>query len=263
MESGESDLRLPLTDWMLADSNPYFAKAMVNRIWKSLMGRGLVEPVDDLRITNPATHPELLDQLAEDFITHHYDIRHTIEVICKSQAYQRQPGLNKAPGFHEVYYADRMARPLQAEVLSDAIGDVTGISEEYGGQNAGKRAIQLPDSRIPSPSLDILGRCDRDESCESAPTGGGLAARLHLLNGPLLNQKITSPQSSLQQMIKSSQSTEQIVQYYYKSALTRPPSDEEMAFWRASIDSDPSGRKERLEDFLWSLMNCKEFTTNH
>lgn len=264
LESEEEDARVPLADWMFADSNPYFARAMVNRIWKSLMGRGLVDPVDDLRTTNPATHPELLECLAEDFRSHDYDLRHTIELICNSRAYQRETGAKQAPEFQEVYYADRMIRPLQAEVLSDAIGDVTGVPEDYGGQNSGKRAIQLHDPRIPSPSLDILGRCSREESCEGeTDSGRGLASRLHLLNGPLLNHKITSRQSQLQTMIREGDSTSQIIQHFYQAALTRSPTAQELAFWIDTIDSDKNDRQQPLEDFVWALLTCKEFTTNH
>lgn len=269
IESNEPDIRVPFAQWMLQDSNPYFAQAMVNRIWKSLMGRGLVEPVDDLRNTNPATHPALLKRLAEDFADHGFDLRHTIELICNSRAYQRETGSPKNPEFHRTYYGNAMLRPLPAEVLADAICEVTGIVEHYAGLPSGTRAIQLHDSKIPSQSLDILGRCSRDESCESeSNVAGGLASRLHLLNGPLLNQKIADPESHLQSMIRDNLSTKQIVSFFYDRAFARNPNTEELDYWVNKVDNhreknDGTIRNQRLEDFVWSILNSKEFTTNH
>ncbi len=269
IESKDADIRVPLARWMLDDSNPYFAQAMVNRIWKSLMGRGLVEPVDDLRSTNPATHPELLAWLADDFVQHDFDLRHTIDLICNSLAYQRAIGSQDDPEFRRTYYADAMLRPLSAEVLADAICDVTGIWETYGDLPKGTRAIELYDSKIVSPTLDILGRCSRDESCESEPNvAGGLASRLHLLNGRLLNQRILDLDSSLQVMIRNENTTEQIVNFFYERAFSRWPRSEELMFWKSRIESemgevDPPERVQRLEDFVWSILNSREFTTNH
>jgi hypothetical protein len=133
----------------------------------------------------------------------------------------------------------------------------------------GTRAIQLYDSRIPSPSLDILGRCSREESCDGEPNvAGGLSSRLHLLNGGLLNQKIVEPKSNLQMLIQQNKTTVQIVTFFYERAFTRNPDSAELAFWQQRIEHDldePEGatRTQRLEDFVWSILNSKEFTTNH
>lgn len=269
IESEDEDIRVPLANWMLDDRNPYFAQAIVNRIWKSLMGTGLVEPVDDLRITNPATHPALLKNLADDFVEHDFDLRHTIELICNSRAYQREIGPPNGPEFHRAYYGNATARPLPAEVLADAICDVIGIVEQYPGLPEGTRAIELYDSKIPSQSLDILGRCSREESCESEPSvANGLASQLHLLNGPLLNQKISNEQSHIQIMIRNGKSTDQIVTFFYQRAFARSPRPAELAFWRGQVkktNNKPGEIRHRqaLEDLVWSILNSQEFTTNH
>lgn len=265
----ETDVRVPLADWMLADSNPYFARAMVNRIWKSLMGRGLVEPLDDLRSTNPATHPELLQRLAEDFQSHGFQLRHSIGLICNSQAYQRSVGPPQNPEFHALYWGDAMIRPLQAEVLADSIGDVTGIWESYEGMPLTTRAIELHDPRVPAPSLDVLGRCSRDGSCAGdSAVSGGLASQLHLLNGPLVNQKISQPGSRLHTLIAAQASPEEIVSDVYRRALSREPNGEELEYWVNQMSSTKPGsrtrdRRQRWEDFVWSMLNSREFTTNH
>ena len=265
-----TDIRAPLARWMLEKNNPYFARAMVNRIWQGLLGRGLVEPVDDLRSTNPATHPALLKRLADDFIEHGYDIRYTIAKICTSKVYQRSVGDPNVPEYHRQFYANAMVRPLPPEVLSDAIADVTGIFDKYPGYPLGTRAVQLKDPKIPSNSLDILGRCSRDESCESGAGGleTGLSTQLHLLNGGLVNQKIENQVGHLAMMVNSESETNEIVGFFYTRAFGRQPKQKELDFWIEQIDSpnskrNPAARIQRLEDFVWSILNSKEFTTNH
>ncbi|MEL7496708.1 MAG: DUF1553 domain-containing protein [Planctomycetota bacterium] len=267
LSGDHSDERIPLTDWITDEKNPYFARSMVNRIWQSLMGRGLVEPVDDLRSTNPATHPELLDRLAADFVKSDFNIRHTIKQICSSEAYQRAVGKSGTPSFHQDFLADARVRTLPPEVLADSIADVTGVFETYPDHPDGTRAVQLYDSKIPSKSLDILGRCSREESCESDTqvAAGGLSAQLHLLNGPLINKKISAIDGKLSEMLAAQTSTEEIIKHFYLQAFSRKPSSSESEYWLKQLDDDvdETARQSRLEDFVWSVLNSKEFTTNH
>lgn len=267
--NGSPDAREPLAAWMLDDQNPYFARSMVNRIWAALMGRGLVDSVDDLRSTNPATHPALLKRLADDFVEHDFDIRHTVRVICNSDTYQRSVGKTGTPNFHRQFYANAMVRQIPAEVLVDSIGDVTGIYESYPGQASQTRAIELFDSKIPSDALDILGRCSREESCESDTqvASGGLSTQLHLLNGALVNRKIMAPGSHLQRLISEKKSLQQIIDFFYLRAYGREPTKRESDLWGnhfGRLDSaDPDARTQGLEDLVWSILNSREFTTNH
>lgn len=267
-----ADGRQALATWLTSAENPYFAKAIVNRLWKHLMGRGLVEPVDDFRATNPATHPALLDQLAEDFATHGYDIRHTLRRIALSQAYARSAVVLPENQDDDRFYSRRLVTPLEPEVLADAISDVLGVAERYGEEALGVRAVTLVNPLTPSPSLDILGRCDREDGCETAEGQvGGLSQKLHLFNGPLLNARLRAPHSRLQRALTEQRPALEIVEEFYSVALGREPSFEEREFWQAELDSASAAGNEQhadelagiLEDFVWALLTSREFVTNH
>lgn len=259
----DEDGRRALTQWMVHPDNPLFAKAMVNRIWKALMGRGLIEPTDDLRATNPATHPELLNRLAADFAEHGFRLHHTIRLIITSAAYARGSETVPANQYDDRFYSHAIVKPLAAEVLADAIADVTGKANVYGGQPIGTRAISLYDPRTESPTLDILGRCSREASCETASVGGGgLSAKLHMINGPLLNEKIAAPDGRLHRLLRAGATTGEILEEFYLAALGRLPGNDETAYWAGEIGNEATLRTDKLEDFLWSLLNGRDFTTN-
>ena len=193
-----SDGRVELANWLTESDNPYFAKAIVNRLWKRMMGRGLVEPVDDFRSTNPATHPDLLTKLADDFVAHGYDLRHTLRRIALSATYARSVNALPRNTADDRFYSHALRKPLEPEVLADAISDVLGVPDKYGDEPEGTRAVSLFDPNTKSDALDILGRCAREASCESS-TGpiGGLPRKLHLFNGALLNARIGAPTSPI------------------------------------------------------------------
>ncbi|MDA1055542.1 MAG: DUF1553 domain-containing protein [Planctomycetota bacterium] len=262
--SEEADARQALAEWLTSDSNPYFARAMVNRIWKALMGRGLVEPTDDLRATNPATHPELLDRLASEFAANGHSLRRTMRTIVTSAAYARSSRATGDNAGDLQFYSHALSTGLEAEVLADAIADVTGIAEPYGSQPLGTRAIALftpPESE----ALEILGRCDRSDSCEASESSTvGLTTKLHLLNGPLLNRRLRDEQGRLSQLLRSGANADQIIEDFYVAALSRYPSDEERSYWLGQLEGAPTEvDRPALEDFLWGLLNSQEFLTNH
>lgn len=262
----DGDGRVTFAKWLTDRKNPYFAKAIVNRLWKAMLGRGLVEPTDDLRATNPATHPALLNQLAEDFVEHKYDLRHTLRRIALSATYGRSARTLPENQSDDRYYSHALKRLLPPEVLADAISDVTGISERYGDQPLGTRAVTLFDSNIKSNTLDVLGRCSRTESCETPDQStGGLTRKLHLLNGPLLNRRISDPQGRLAKRIASGKTPVEVVEEFYQRALGRHPSQQEQEFWKMQLASTKSAKQQQdvLEDFVWSLLTCREFVTNH
>ncbi|MDA9857940.1 DUF1549 and DUF1553 domain-containing protein [Rubripirellula sp.] len=266
LPSDTKDGRGALAEWLTDRKNPYFAKAIVNRLWKSLMGRGLVEPVDDFRATNPATHPVLLNRLAEDFVEHGYDIRHTLKVIAMSSSYSRSSIPVKGNESDNRFYSHMVQKPLEPEVLADAISDVLGVSTRYGDESLGTRAIALRDGAIQSDSLDVLGRCDRTNSCEGAPAPiGPLAQKLHLFNGDLLNERIGATDGRLQKLIQAQKTPTEIVNVFYESALNRQPNDNEIDALTRWIDLAKPAAQQRaaLEDFVWSIVTCKEFVTNH
>ncbi len=256
------DHRAAFADWLTAENNPYFAKATVNRLWKQMFGRGLIDPTDDLRDTNPATHPELLDRLAKDFVDHGYDIRHTLRLIATSETYARSAESMKANKADDRYYSHAYRRPLEPEVLADAIADVTGVYDKYGDNPPGTRAIQLFNVTTPARSLDVLGRCSRSGSCEGEIATGGLPAKLHLLNGDVINRKIASQDGRLHKLIAANKTDTEIIAEFYLQAFGRHPADNERDAWLKRFAVEKSDRTAVLEDFVWSLLNCAEFTHN-
>ena len=228
-----------------------------------LMGRGLVEPADDQRATDPASHPELLDRLAEYFQQHDGRLRDVIRVICSSAAYGRSSVPLAGNSIDDRFYSHAYRKPLDAEVLADMISDVTGVVATYDPDMPGGRAIDVVAPRDAA-ELEVLGRCDRSESCESPPSfAGGLETRLQLLNGPLINARLTDPDGRLARMIRDGESTRTIVEAFYRRGFCRAPTAAELDMWVAAIVEDEPGRTEDLEDFLWSLLNCREFGANH
>jgi Protein of unknown function (DUF1549)/Protein of unknown function (DUF1553) len=263
LEEGK-DSREELAEWMTSPDNPYFARAAVNRLWKEMMGRGLVEPVDDLRSTNPATHDRLLGRLARDLVEHRYDVRHTLRLIASSAAYQRSGITTAANRSDDRFYSRALVKALPAEVRADTIALVTGVPDRFAGQPVGTRAVTLFDPAIPAPALDILGRCSRTGPCEEETAGGGLARTLHLINGGLLNDRIGSDQGRLRKWLAAGRTNTEIMEDFYLLAFSRPPRKQERDFWASKLRIERAGdRRATLEDFLWGLLTSREFTTNH
>jgi hypothetical protein len=261
----ESDGRHQFADWLTDPSNPYLARVTVNRLWKQLMGRGLVEPVDDLRATNPATIPMLMDWLTQDFIDNGYRMKSTIRTICLSAAYQRRAEPVPGNETDEVFYSKGLRRPLEAEVIADAIADATGVSIDYGVDDL-IRAVTLTDNRTTSNVLDVLGRCDRSQSCGGGDgTSGSLARTLHLINGPLVNERVGDPHGRLTKLLAREPDNAAVLDELYQ--ITMGHRAGKAAFWQqrfkeAELDN-PSSRKEFFEDVFWSLLTSDTFQTNH
>ena len=254
-----------LADWLVSPENPYFAKAIVNRLWKAMIGRGLVEPADDFRATNPATHPALLDELTADFVAHDYDLRQTLRTIALSAAYGRSAAALPGNAADDRFLSHFPRTKLPAAALADAVTDVLGVGERYGDAPPGTRAVELADATAASLTLDLLGRCGREESCESTSTPDGLRKGLHLFNGPFLNARIADPEGRLRKLLAAGSSPEAIVERFYLAALTRKPTPAEAAHWAVELAqlSGDAARTTFLEDFVWGLLTCDEFVTNH
>ena len=261
----EGDHRAEVAEWITSAGNRYFARATVNRLWRAMFGRGLVEPTDDLRDTNPSTHPELLDRLAADFVEHGHSLRHTLRLIALSATYGRSETVVAGNAMDDRFYSHAHRRQLMPEVLADAIADVTGVAHEFEGEAARRRAVTIVDPLSPAPSLDVLGRCHRAAGCdENATSGGDLPAQLHLLNGELINRKLTDDQGRLHRLIEAGRTNDEIVGEFYLRSLARSPSADELARWRDRLAADdPVERQGRLEDFAWSLLNSRQFMENH
>ena len=256
-----ADRRASLAEWLTSKQNAPFARAVVNRYWGYFLGRGLVHPVDDMRVTNPASNPELLDRLAEDFVSYGYDLKHLIRTICTSRVYRLStaatPG-NRADGMFCTHF---LARRQPAEVMLDSISIATGCPEKFAGLPIGTRAIQLPDATVQSTFLDTFGRPPRASACECERSEDtGLTQSLQMLNGDLINRKVTSvsENAAVSRLLSSKKSDSQIVQSLYYSTLSRAPRSSEMAIGLRTIQSGAS-RRQGLEDLLWALINTTEF----
>lgn len=261
----ECDQLGELSDWLTGSGRMIFARATVNRLWHAMFGRGLVDPVDDMRDTNPASHPRLLDRLARDFIAHDYNLRHSLRLIAMSETYMRAEVVHASDLGNEQFYSSISRRPLSAEVLADAIADVTDVPLQIESGPSGTRAIQLLDPLLSSTSLDALGRCNRGAGCSSPPPANpSMATQLHLINGPLINRALIEPRGRLHTMLKAGSSDGEIIEEFYLRALGCPPTEQELAEWIDRVTAtDPSERIRRLEDFLWSLLNSQQFRQNH
>jgi hypothetical protein len=261
----EFDRRQKLAEWLTTKDNPFFARNIVNRFWGYLMGRGLVEPLDDMRATNPSTNPELLDSLAKDFVDHKYDLKHLLRTILNSRAWQLSsvvvPG-NEADATN-THFSRYTTKRLTAEQLADAVDFATGTREKYTGLPLGTRAIQLPDPRVRSYLMDVFGRPARQIVCEcERTTQPNIAQALHLLNGDFLNKKIADPTGRIDKALKAKRPTKEIVEELYQVTLSRSPRPEEVSKSSEWIGSAKDPR-EGLQDLLWALVNSREFLFNH
>lgn len=257
--TGTADRRVELATWVTAPGNPYFARALVNRVWERLMGPGLMTPTDDLRPTNPAVFPTLLEALTRDFVGHGFDVRHLVRTIALSDAYQRASRLPGAPEAARRLHALGAVRPLPAAVLADAVAELTGQPDHYDGFPVGTRAIQLPTPAVAAPTLDLLGRCQRKQSCAGATaTGGGLALALDLIQGPAWQHKLDGPW--LRAVVDKP--PREIIQHLYLRAYSRPPSAGEVDAWTRLLETAPD-RRHALQDLMWALLNSREFALNH
>jgi hypothetical protein len=281
------DPRIKLVDWMVAKENPYFARAISNRIWAHYLKRGLVEAVDDLRATNPPSNPALLDALAADLADHGYDLKHLTKTVMKSRVY----GLSAVPrpenAADKRHYARHYPQRMLPHVLLDAISSATGVPAKFAQFPEAKRALQLPNEAQQSDFLDIFGRSRRDSTCVcETHIEPNLSQVLYVMFSPELQTEITSPEGAVASLLKENRSTSDMVSELYLRTVSRPPTSAELADAIALIDAaattppaakpgstDPPPaitpeiaarqQKQAIEDLLWTLLNCKEFIFNH
>ena len=269
-ESEQADPTMRLAAWVTSPNNPYFAKVIVNRMWAYFLGRGLVDPVDDFRSANPPTHPGLLEALARDFEKHGYDLKHLMRLIIQSRTYQLSADGNETNKDDEINHSRALPRRLEAEILLDAISRVTGVEESFvidhyvggGKELPGTRAIHLIPESSPTHFLDVYGRQPLRETIPVRERQANLGQALHMLAGPTYTSKISQAEGRLDRLLKDDASDEQIIEELYLAALSRFPTDRELAELGTAIRELPSRRK-GMEALVWGLIASREFTYNH
>ncbi len=258
------DPREALADWMVAPDNRFFARALVNRYWKHFFATGLVEPEDDMRVTNPPTNPELLDGLADYFVQNKFDLKSLIRLICTSNAYRMESSANEYNLGDSNSYSRFYPKRLQAEVLLDAINQVTLTSTGFSGMPSDTRAVELPDTSYQSYFLDVFGKPDSATACECERSGEAtLAQSLHLLNSSEVQAKLRDDQGRAAAMAASSDPLEIVIGDLYLAALSRQPRESELQTATKYLAGKPDQRREAFEDLVWAIINSKEFLFNH
>ncbi len=262
---GDEDRRAVLADWLTSRGNRQFARVVVNRIWAELFGRGIVDPIDDFRVSNPPANGPLLETLTAEFVDHGYDVKHITRLILNSRAYQLSSIVTPTNTRDERHFARALPRRLTAEEAMDAIAQVTGKSDRFGIRPMGTRAVQLRDSRVGSYFLEVFGRPKREILCScDRDMGPNLSQSLHLINGSDLNSKLNAPDARLATLIKAGESDLlDIINELYLATLSRYPSPVELHVALSQVRDKKEKRQAAFEDILWALVNTEEFLYNH
>jgi hypothetical protein len=268
MEVGPfDDPRQKLVDWMTTADNPFFARAVANRYWAHFFNRGIVDPPDDMRVTNPPSNPALLDELAKDLVKNHYSLKHLVRTICQSRTYQLSSVPNDFNKHDKQNYARYYPRRLSAEVLLDAVGQVTDSPTAFNGlpqdQHAPKRAIMLPDESFSSYFLDVFGRPQRISACECERVAeANLAQALHLLNSDEIQGKLSRGGGRADKLAADKRADSEKVDELFLWAIARRPTSEQREVALAHIAKHAMNKKLAYENILWALLNTKEFIFN-
>ena len=259
----EGDRREALAAWLTSDKNPFFSRAITNRLWSYFMGRGIIDPVDDVRASNPPVNEALLAALADDFIKSGYDLQHVIRTIANSRAYQASITTNKWNETDETNFSHFKPRRLPAETMLDAIAVATGSQLEFEGVPKGFRAQELPDSFVGKGGfLDVFGRPQRESPCECERRDNvSLSHAMNLVNGPTLAETIADPEGRVATAILAGKSSKDLVEELYLATYSRFPTPSEYDSALTYIDKGPS-RASRAQDLLWALVNSNAFLFN-
>ncbi len=257
------DRRAQLASWLTGPENPFFAKSLVNRVWYHLVGRGIVEPVDDFRDSNPASNDELLDGLTAQFVKSGFNLKALIRSILTSRTYALSARTNELNANDSLYFSHAATKLLPAEVLLDAISTVTGTTTAFEGLPTGMHATQIPDGKMENPFLKTFGRPARELACEcERESDSNLSQALQLIGGATVNGKLRDDNGRMAALAKSTKSPEEITRELYLVALARDPNSTEIAAAVKHLTS-AKDRRQAVEDLGWVLINSKEFLFRH
>ncbi|MDX1983312.1 MAG: DUF1553 domain-containing protein [Bryobacteraceae bacterium] len=270
----DADRRVHFAKWLTDPGNPYFSRAIVNRVWANFMGRGLIDPVDDVREANAPSNEELLNALVKDFVAHGFDIKHLIRTIMNSGTYQVSSESNATNQSDGVYYSKYIVKRLTGEVILDAMSQVTGVPSSFSGYPAGTRALQLPDVQVQSEFLSVFGRPKR-VICDAAERSmdPSIAQALHVINGDTLNKKLSASDGTAALFLKLGLSDARILDHVFLSAYSRYPTEAERTPMLAALskarevkgstEAQKEARRQALEDMMWVMLTSKEFLFNY
>jgi hypothetical protein len=261
-----NDPRRALAGWMTDPANPFFAKAIANRIWSHFFGRGIVDPVDDFRLSNPASHPALLDALAADMVRSNFDLKALMRTVMTSHLYQLSSEPNESNRGDTRNFSRALRRRLSAEAMADAIDGVTGVPTKYPGLPAGSRAVHAWTYKIESRTMDAFSRPNSSSDCPCERNQKpAISQALHLMNADALHAKLRSRDAGarVQRLAESTTSPCDIVTELYLACYSRLPDDGELQIATAAFTEDPATRRAAIEDLLWALINSAEFVFNH
>lgn len=259
------DRREALADWVCSPENPYFTRAIVNRVWANFLGVGIVEQVDDLRLTNPPSNPLLLDALAAELVRNRYDLKSLMRLILTSETYQRSSQVLPENSMDERFYGRFYPRRLSAEVLLDAFAQATEVPTTFKDFPAGTRALQLPDASVASYFLDTFGRPERvlTCTCERADEPS-MTQVLHLANGKTVLEKLEAKEGRIARWLADKTPDRQLVEELFLAAFSRPPRDAELERILPVLAETPEAeRRQALEDLAWSVLTSREFLFQH
>jgi hypothetical protein len=260
---GEVDRRVAFVEWLSSKDNPLFAHAGVNRLWGHVMGRGIVEPVDDFRASNPPSNAELLEKLAQDFIEQGFDQKHILRTILTSRTYQLSSRKNEFNQNDTKYFSHANTRLLSAEPLLDAICQVTGVAEKFKGLPSGVKATQLPSPDVDNYFLKVFGQPPREMACQCERSSeSNLSQALQMINGPLVHGKLREGKNRFKALAAAGKNDAEIISELYLVALCREPTATELEAATKHIAAQPD-RNQGLEDVCWALLNAKEFLFQH
>ncbi len=257
------DPRKALAAWTTDPRNEFFAGAMVNRLWAHFLGVGLVEPIDDLRTSNPPTNPQLWQALLKEFVSHKFDRKHLMRLILNSRTYQLSSATRATNAKDTRFYSHYYARRLPAEVMLDALARSTGVPDQFPGYPVGVRAVQIPDPSLKSYFLSLFGRSERITACACERTADvTMPQLLHLQNGESVVRKIGAADGRLAQLLKGPKSDTQVIEDLFLATLARLPSAAERQVVQRELSAGEA-RDMVFRDLFWALLNAKEFAFNH
>jgi hypothetical protein len=261
LAGGDADRRDVFVDWLASKDNPFFAKAMANRIWSYFFGKGIIEPVDDIRASNPPSNPELLEALAQSFVESGWDMRQLMRTICRSRTYQLSIVRNKWNEDDTINFSHASPRRLSAEQMVDALSVATGTRVQFNGVPKGMRAVQIPDGMVTGNDfLTLFGRPKRQSACECERSSSlTLSHALSLINGTTISDAISASEGRFAKLVSSEKDDQKLVEEIYLSCLSRPPTEKEIK----AVEFKPGGnRLEVAQDLAWALLNSPAFLFN-